>query len=206
MKTGIFSERLKIAMDAAQIHAAELGRICSISKSTMSQYMSGKYEPKHDRILLISRALGCSPEWLSGHDSPMHPVVSSDSGGGSVPIIASVNLSKDNLFTSDSIVSHELAEEIYCDGHHFVIIAPDDSMDPMIMPGDHVLCERTDHLENGQTGIFILPDGSAAIRTYECRDGARLMVSFNRYFPPRSFDEANGVHIVGRVIRSTRYW
>ena len=37
----------------------------------ISQYISGAYEPKQDRIYLISKALNVSEAWLMGLDVPM---------------------------------------------------------------------------------------------------------------------------------------
>lgn len=37
-----------------------------MGSSTISQYISGKYEPKHDKLLLLSRILGVPQLWLMG--------------------------------------------------------------------------------------------------------------------------------------------
>lgn len=37
-----------------------------MGSSTISQYLSGKYEPKHDKVVLLSRILGVPELWLMG--------------------------------------------------------------------------------------------------------------------------------------------
>ena len=37
----------------------------------MSEYLTGKYEPKQDKIALIARALNVSPAWLMGFDDTL---------------------------------------------------------------------------------------------------------------------------------------
>ena len=65
------SDRLKEAMQIKGIRQVDLCRICNIPKGAMSLYISGAYEPKQDRIYLISKALNVSEAWLIGYDVPM---------------------------------------------------------------------------------------------------------------------------------------
>lgn len=57
---------------------ADLCKATRIPKSAISQYISGVYEPKQDRIHLISKALNVSEAWLMGYDVPMERKSSSD--------------------------------------------------------------------------------------------------------------------------------
>jgi transcriptional regulator with XRE-family HTH domain len=47
-----------------------------IPKSAISQYVSGAFEPKQDRIYLIAKALNISEAWLLGYDVPMDKDIS----------------------------------------------------------------------------------------------------------------------------------
>ena len=54
-----------------------------IDKSTMSQYVSGKYEPSQLRLELIARALNVNEAWLMGYDVPMErekPILEQEDG------------------------------------------------------------------------------------------------------------------------------
>ena len=66
-----FSERLNEAMQAKNISQAQLVEKTGIGKSTMSQYLSGKYKAKQDNITKIAEALHISPAWLMGIDTEM---------------------------------------------------------------------------------------------------------------------------------------
>lgn len=186
--------------------AAELCRRCSISKSTMSQYRSGLYEAKRDRIIQLARVLGCNADWLAGEDVPMVSRVSDSAAMGTIPVLGGKDLREDSLFAPESIIGHEPAELCYCDGHHFYVIASGDSMEPVIGDGDLILCLRQNELEAGQLGVFLLPGGDTVIRRLELKDGCMRLVSFNCYYPPRSIDAFGEVWVIGRVIRTTRYW
>jgi transcriptional regulator with XRE-family HTH domain len=50
---------------------AELCAKTGIPKSAMSQYISGAFEPKQDRIFLMADALNVNETWLMGYDVPM---------------------------------------------------------------------------------------------------------------------------------------
>ena len=63
--------RLQKALDIRGISPKELSDKTGISKSSISQYMSGYAKPKQDRIYLISKALNINPVWLLGYDVSM---------------------------------------------------------------------------------------------------------------------------------------
>lgn len=64
-------DRLKQAMDYRNIKAVDLCERGDIPKSAMSYYMSGRSEPKSDRLYTIAKLLDVSEAWLLGYDVPM---------------------------------------------------------------------------------------------------------------------------------------
>lgn len=65
------AERLREALDRLNMKQIELSRITNIDKGTISNYLSGKYEPKANSISKIAKALNVSEMWLWGYDVPM---------------------------------------------------------------------------------------------------------------------------------------
>lgn len=63
--------RIKKALSIRNMKQSELCEKTKISKSVLSEYISGAYEPKQDRIFLLSQALNVDPVWLMGFDVPM---------------------------------------------------------------------------------------------------------------------------------------
>lgn len=63
--------RIKIGLQIRGMRQADLCQLTKIPKSAISQYISGAFEPKQDRIYLISKALNVSEAWLMGYDVPM---------------------------------------------------------------------------------------------------------------------------------------
>lgn len=65
------SNRIAKALSIRGMRQSELCDKTKIPKSAISQYISGAFEPKQDRVFLISQALNVDPVWLMGYDVPM---------------------------------------------------------------------------------------------------------------------------------------
>lgn len=66
-----FANRLNTAMRIRNIKASELSEKTGISKSSLSEYINGKYEAKQDGVYLLAKALNVNEAWLMGLDVPM---------------------------------------------------------------------------------------------------------------------------------------
>jgi len=74
----VFSERLKTAMQQANITSAQLSKQTGIGRSSISQWLSDKYVAKHDKVTILATALDVSPEWLLGTTTVMTASVPAD--------------------------------------------------------------------------------------------------------------------------------
>jgi len=74
----VFSERLKTAMQQANITSAQLSKQTGIGRSSISQWLSDKYVAKHDKVTVLATALDVSPEWLLGTTTVMTASVPAD--------------------------------------------------------------------------------------------------------------------------------
>ena len=70
VKTSSTSERLQEAMRSARMKQADLARATGLSKGGISNYVTGRYEPKSDIVSKLAKALGVSEMWLWGYDVP----------------------------------------------------------------------------------------------------------------------------------------
>ena len=73
----VLIKRIKQMMQIRDITQADLARITGIRATSISDYLSGKYQPKQDKIALIADALSVNPGWLMGYDEPKKPISSS---------------------------------------------------------------------------------------------------------------------------------
>ncbi len=65
----VFSERLNQTLKSQGVTQAQLSSRTGIPKSAISQYLSGKFSPKQDRVYLICKVLNVSPAWITGYDA-----------------------------------------------------------------------------------------------------------------------------------------
>ena len=74
MDTGIVekcSTRIAKALSIRGMKQSELCEKTKIPKSAISQYISGAFLPKQDKIFIMAQALNVDPVWLMGYDVPM---------------------------------------------------------------------------------------------------------------------------------------
>ncbi|EKB54509.1 S24 family peptidase [Facklamia hominis] len=67
----IFSERLTHAMEVRGVKAIDLSKMTGIGRSSISEWVNGKYEAKQDKIYILANALDVDAGWLTGLDVPM---------------------------------------------------------------------------------------------------------------------------------------
>lgn len=65
------NDRLREALEARNMRAVDLMEKAGVPKSAISFYLSGKSQPKADRLYKIAQALDVSETWLLGYDVPM---------------------------------------------------------------------------------------------------------------------------------------
>ena len=67
--------RIKKALSIRNMTQTELCAKAKISKSSLSEYLSGKYVPRQDKVFILAQALNVDPVWLWGYNVPMEPQV-----------------------------------------------------------------------------------------------------------------------------------
>ena len=65
------ASRLRYAMAIRGISQHELAKKTNITDASLSQYTSGIYKPKQERVMIFAQALDVSESWLMGYDVPM---------------------------------------------------------------------------------------------------------------------------------------
>jgi len=72
---GVFADRLKTAMQQADVTSAQLAKQTGIGRSSISQWLSSKYVAKHDKVATLAAALQVDAEWLLGTSDIQAPQV-----------------------------------------------------------------------------------------------------------------------------------
>lgn len=131
-----FSVNLRSAMEQKSVSQAELSRLTGISKSFISQYLSGKFKPKADKLSLLSKALDVSEAELLGLDNR---VVRKN--------YTTQNIHEVSIYKNNEIIGQEI---IHSEDDDFVFyVCCDKINEPYIFENDLLLVRKCRFNGNG---------------------------------------------------------
>lgn len=103
-------DRLYEALVARNMKAIDLSKATGLSRGAISQWLSGKANPKQDKIYIMSKALNVSAAWLMGKDVPMNESITSNnisigtnngavSGSGNATVVNNTSAEQSELLS-----------------------------------------------------------------------------------------------------------
>ena len=96
--------RLREAMNATGKKQVDLVRETGIDKGSISNYLSGRYEPKQEAIYKLALSLNVSEMWLWGYDvPPERPVDEKNPEEKETPTVMDDGLSKEKIALIEEI-------------------------------------------------------------------------------------------------------
>lgn len=93
-RTADIAQRLREAMDNAGKTQADLVRETGLSKSTLSRYLSGQFEPKQIAVNKLATALNVAEMWLWGCDVPMERPAPEELGTLAADVVMNPDLAR----------------------------------------------------------------------------------------------------------------
>ncbi len=210
---GMIAARIKEGMEIRSLKQSELAKMTGISRGTLSSYLSGRYTPKQNNLLLIANALNVSEDWLAGKDVPLSrhmpgqksvtiQVFQHISSGG-FPGLAERVPSKAGMPDTE-----EITEMLASTGSFFGLRVTDDGMAPSICSGDVVIARKQEDGETGDIVVVSINDSEAACkRLRKYRDGIELIGNnplCQAFDCPKQDNGKNSVKILGKVVELRR--
>ena len=183
------SNKIKQLMDDKGITQTELSQLTGITQSSISDYINGRYNPKQDKIDLISKALGVSPSIFFNSISPNNnykliPMLGTIAAG--VPLLAQENI--EDYFNIDN--------RLKCD---FALRIQGDSMiGAGIFNNDIVFIKKQSDLNNGDIGAVLLDD-SATLKRFFRDNGTIILQAENDNYKPKIYTDGN-LLILGKLV------
>ncbi len=211
MKQDTCSNRLKTAAQLRGFTQSELCEKTNIPKSAMSQYFSGKFEPKQVRTALLAKALAVAEAWLMGYDVPMELAKSAPNTFGfdnvfpmelkQFPLLGEISCGEP-IFTAEDHENH-----IWAGAHiaaDFCLKAHGDSMqNARIHHGDIVFIKKQTLVENGEIAAVVIDDTATLKRVYYYPEEKKLSLNAeNPAYSPLIYvgEELEHVVILGKAI------
>lgn len=199
-----FSNRLNTAMRLRNIKATELSEKTGIAKSSLSEYINGKYEAKQDGVFLLARALNVNEAWLMGLDVPMERDINKNEMNykQAFPLLGTVKAGY-NYLASENIIGYvNLDRNIPNPEEYFALKVTGDSMQPVLYDDDIVIVHSQNDVESGQIGIILIDGEEATVKKIIKHEDNIELISFNSYYPSKKLTKNSEFKIVGRVVEA----
>jgi SOS-response transcriptional repressors (RecA-mediated autopeptidases) len=187
MKTA-FAIRLKEAMDLRKMKQVDLVEKTKIGKSAISQYLTGKFEPKQNNIYKIARALGVSEAWLMGHDVPMEKTNEQLTISNIFPIKKEQVPLLETVTDGQALTTNE-SFEVYTESKtviqaDFCLRFKGDSMkNARIHDGDIIFVQAQPDVCDGEIAAVLINDAATLKRVYKMNDMVQLQAENSKYKP-----------------------
>ncbi|TFI67836.1 hypothetical protein CKN63_03280 [Carnobacterium divergens] len=190
------ASKIKYALEYRNMKPKDLSEKTGISRSSISEWLSGKYDPKQDKIFLIAKALEIDEGWLLGLNVPIERKSDITSIYNklekerqkkvysfaeqqleeqnnniveftkNLPIVGKSAANPSILEYGDVNVEQGSFEHIP-EGADCAILIQGDSMEPLIKDGEIVFYRRQEDIENGEIAIVeINGDGVTCKKVY----------------------------------------
>lgn len=212
-----FANRLNTAMRIKNIKATELSEKTGIAKSSLSEYINGKYEAKQDGVYLLANALNVNEAWLMGLDVPMERNFDKNITGlnkantnsavvfvyGTIPAGVPMECIEDIIDTEE--IS---ADMLKGDKQFFGLKVKGDSMFPDYLDGDTLILEKTSDFENGQDCVVMINGNDGTFKRVFKNEQGIILQPLNNNYQPMIYSneqiETLPIRIIGRVVELRR--
>ena len=94
-RVALTKDRMLEAMRDAGMSQSDLARAAGLNRATISRYLSGEVEPRHDAAHKLAIALGVTEFWLWGHDVPRERTAEQKKNDDLVQVIAKLRSDPD---------------------------------------------------------------------------------------------------------------
>ena len=184
------ARRLQMALDIRNMKQSDLVETTGIGKSSISTYLSGKYEPKQRNIYKMAKALNINEAWLMGEDVPMErdekskPSNVEDFNDHYVaPIVGTIPAGYPALAFED-IEGYASIPYKDAENYFFLRVSGESMINAGIQSGDLVLIRKQSSAEYGQIVAARVNGDEATLTKYKPQGDTVLLLPENPDFEP----------------------
>lgn len=209
-----FIQRLNALLIERGMKQADLAKLSGIRASSISDWLSGKYAPKQDKIDALAKALNVSPAWLIGYgdDKGTFPSISPAEEsrkapprkGNRIPVLGRIAAGIPIEAVQD-IEDYEDIPAAWGDPReYFALKIQGHSMEPRICDGDIVIAQKISDADSGSVAVVLVDDEEATVKQIKKSDEGITLIGWNpAVYPPQFYTWAEvkrlPVQILGLV-------
>lgn len=206
------ADRLSKALKLRGVTQSELAEKTGINFSSISSYVSGRFEPKRTPLMKMAKALDVSPTWLAGFDVPMDaetPYYNPETGILTIPFITQKisagpgeeELPDDCLEVRSIDILASMAKGISKKVLTAAEVKGDSMIEANIYPGDIVIFARGKIEGDGIYVLALAGDVLVKRLQFDALSNELEIISMNRNYKPRTVSaDADGLRILGKVV------
>ena len=186
-----FATILQNLLTEKNMKQSELSRLTKINKSSISEYLSGNYQPKYKNILKIAQVLNVSPtiflEKSPDKEITKLPILGKIAAG--IPILAQENI--------EGYIPYDGNDADFC-----LRIHGDSMINARINDGDIVFIKQQSTVENGEIAAVLINDSATLKRVYFLDNFSVQLRPENPKYKPMVFSKENcdDFRILGKAI------
>nr|DAZ19422.1 MAG TPA: Repressor protein CI [Caudoviricetes sp.] len=221
-----FSDRLKKAMSDKQMKQVDLCNKTGIDKALISNYLSGKYKAKQDKLHKLAIALDVSEGWLMGYDVDMDrewfeekepSEISIDNARYietttktiKIPVLGKVPAGVPIEAIQDILGYEEIPASMLKSGNNYFALKIDgDSMYPDYKTGDIIIIKQQNDCNSGDDCVVMVNGDDATFKRVIKQEKSIILKPLNNNYEPYYFNEyeilTKPVKIIGIAIEVRR--
>lgn len=216
-----FSDRLRKAMNIRGIKQIDLVNKTGIDKSLISNYLSGKYKAKSDKLHKLAIALNVSEGWLMGYDVDIDrewistPSIEDASYTQmpsrtiKIPLLGKVPAGVPIEAIQEILGYEEIPYEWEKNGEqYFALVVDGDSMYPDYHKGDTIIIKQQPDCESGDDCVVMVNGDDATFKRVVKQNKSIILKPLNNEYEPYLFDEydilTKPVRIIGVAVEVRR--
>lgn len=221
-----FSDRLKKAMSDKQMKQVDLCNKTGIDKVLISNYLSGKYKAKQDKLHKLAIALDVSEGWLMGYDVDMDrewfeekepSEISIDNARYietttktiKIPVLGKVPAGVPIEAIQDILGYEEIPASMLKSGNNYFALKIDgDSMYPDYKTGDIIIIKQQSDCNSGDDCVVMVNGDDATFKRVIKQEKSIILKPLNNNYEHYYFNEyeilTKPVKIIGIAIEVRR--
>lgn len=221
-----FANRLKKALDYNHMKPVDLANRTGINKSLISNYLSGSFKAKQDKLDIIARVLNVSEAWLMGYDVDMDRewfeekepseltidnarYIETTTKTIKIPLLGKVPAGVPIEAVEDLLGYEEIPISMLKGGNdYFALKIEGDSMYPEYMSGDTIIVRQQSDCCSGDDCIVMVNGDDATFKRVIKQEKSIILKPLNNQYEPYVFSEydimTKPVKIIGIAIEVRR--
>ena len=221
-----FANRLKIALNLKKMKPIDLANKTGINKSLISNYLSGAFKAKQDKVNIIAETLDVSEGWLMGYDVSMEREWIDDKDPSElsidnaryietttktikIPVLGKVPAGIP-IEAIEEILGYEDIPATMLNGgnNYFALKIDGDSMYPDYKTGDTIIIRQQNDCNSGDDCIVMVNGDDATFKRVIKQEKSIILKPLNNEYEPYYFNEleiiTKPVKILGVAIEVRR--